>query len=92
MEPFGLTNVLVTLMCLIKNIFSQYLDKFILVFLDEILIYSKNEVKHEEHLWVDLQILREHQLYAKLNKCEFYQSKLQYLSHIISKEGIVVDL
>ena len=90
--PFGLTNALATFMSLMNNFFSQYLDKFVLVFLDDILIYFKNEVEHEEHLRLVLHILRKNQLYSKLNKLGFYQSKVQYLGHIISKEGIVVDL
>ena len=63
MVPFGLTNALATFMCLMNNVFSRYLDKFVLVFLDEILIYSKNEEEHEEHLRLTLQLIREHQLY-----------------------------
>ena len=61
-------------------------------FLDDILVYSKNEEEHEEHLILTLQLLREHQLYAKLSKCDFYRDRIQYLGHIISKEGISVDL
>ena len=68
-----------------------YLDKFVLVFLDEILVYSKNEKEHEEHLRLTLQLLREHQLYAKLSKCDFDRDRIQYLGHIISDEGISVD-
>ena len=91
MVPFGLTNAPTTFMCLMNNVFSQYLDRFVLVFLDDILIYSKTKVEHEDHLRLVLHVLREHQLYAKLNKCDFYQSKVQYLGHVISKEGIAVD-
>ena len=69
----------------------QYLDKFVLVFLDDILIYSKNEEEHEEHLRIALQFLREHKLYAKLRKCDFYKDKIHYLGHIISDEGISMD-
>ena len=58
-------------MCLMNDVFSKYLDKFVLVFLDDILLYSKNEEEHEEHLRLTLQVLREHQLYAKLSKCDF---------------------
>ena len=65
---------------------------FVLVFLDDILIYSKNEEEHEEHLRLALQLLREHKLYAKLSKCDFYKYRIQYLGHIISKEGISTDL
>jgi hypothetical protein len=60
-------------MCLMNGIFRNYLDKFVIVFLDDILIYSKSEEEHEEHLRLVLQVLREHQLYAKLSKCSFYQ-------------------
>jgi hypothetical protein len=89
--PFGLTNAPVVFMCLMDGIFMNYLDKFVIVFLDDILIYSKSEEEHEQHLRMVLQILREHQLYAKLNKCSFYHKKNHYLGHIISEEGIAVD-
>ena len=69
--PFGLTNAPATFMCLMNSVFSRYLDKFVLVFLDDILVYSKNEKEHEEHLRLTLKLLREHQLYAKLSKCDF---------------------
>jgi hypothetical protein len=62
-------------MCLMNGIFRNYLDKFVIVFLDDILIYSKSEEEHEEHLRLVLQVLREHQLYAKLSKCSFYQGR-----------------
>ena len=88
MVPFGLTNAPATFMCLMNSVFSRYFDKFVLVFLDDILIYSKNE---EEHLRLTLQLLREHQLYAKLSKCDFYRDRIQYLGHIISEDGIFVD-
>jgi len=71
--PFGLTNVLAVLMCLMNGIFRNYLDKLVIVFLDDILIYSKLEEEHEQHLRLVLKVLREHQLYAKLSKCSFYQ-------------------
>jgi hypothetical protein len=89
--PFGLTNAPTSFMCLMNNILSKYLDKFVIVFIDDILVYSKNEQEHEEHLRIILQVLREHELYAKLNKCDFYKDKIQYLGHVISKEGIYVD-
>ena len=69
MVPFGLTNAPTTFMCLMNSVFSRYLDKFVLVFLNDILIYFKNEEEHEEHLRIVLQLLREHNLYAKLIKC-----------------------
>lgn len=72
-------------------LFSKYSNKFVLVFIDDIVIYSKIENGHEEHLRIVLQTLGEHQLYAKYRKCEFYQGKIQYLGHIIYKEGIAVD-
>jgi hypothetical protein len=91
MVPFGLSNAPVVFMCLMNGIFREYLDKFVIVFLDDILIYSKSEEEHEQHLRMVLQVLREHQLYAKLSKCSFYQRQIHYLGHIISEEGIVVD-
>ena len=78
-------------MCLMNGIFRNYLDKFIIVLLDDILIYSKTEEEHEEHFRVDIQVLRENKLYAKLSKCSFYQRQIQYLGHIISEEAIAVD-
>jgi hypothetical protein len=89
--PFGLTNAPVVFMCLMNGIFRNYLDKFVIVFLDDILIYSKSEEEHEHHLRLVLQVLREHQLYAKLSKCYFYQEQIHYLGHIISEQGIAVD-
>ena len=90
--PFGLTNAPGTFMYLMNSVFSRYSDKFVLVFLDDILVYSKNEEEHEEHLRLTLQLLREHQLYAKLSKCDFYRDRIQYLGHIVSEEGISVTL
>jgi hypothetical protein len=74
-----------------NGVFRDYLDKFVIVFLDDILVYSRSEEEHEGHLRMVLQVLREHQLYAKLIKCSFYREKIHYLGHIISKDGIVVD-
>jgi hypothetical protein len=74
-----------------NNVLRKYLDKFVIVFIDDILIYSKTKEEHEEHLRMVLKTLREHQLYAKFSKCEFYQDKVQYLGHVISGEGISVD-
>ena len=79
-------------MCLMNNTFSPYLDKFTLIFIDDILIYSRNEQEHEEHLRVVLQTLRNHQLYAKFSKCDFYKRQVQYLGHAISEHGIVFYL
>jgi hypothetical protein len=73
------------------NIFRKFLDRFVLVFIDDILIYSKNREEHEEHLKLVLQVLREHQIYAKLSKCDFFQKQVHYLGHVIFEEGVAVD-
>jgi hypothetical protein len=83
--PFRLTNAPIVFMCLMNGIFRNYLDKFVIVFLDDILIYSKYEEDHENQLRMVLKVLREHQLYAKLSKCSFYQKQIHYLGHIISE-------
>ena len=70
--PFGLTNALATFMCLMNSVLCPYLDKFAIVFIDDIVVYSKNEEEHVEHLATVLKLLREHQLYAKLRKCSFF--------------------
>ena len=69
----------------------DFLDKFVVVFIDVILIYSKSHKEHEEHLHIVLQRLREHKLYAKFSKCEFWLEKVGFLGHVVSKEGIAVD-
>jgi hypothetical protein len=71
--PFGLSNAPVVFMCLMNGVFLENLDKFVIVFLDDILVYSKSEEEHVHHLRMVLQVLREHQLYAKLSNCSFYQ-------------------
>ncbi|KAJ6834065.1 uncharacterized protein M6B38_336600 [Iris pallida] len=88
--PFGLTNAPAIFMDLMNRVFYQYLDKFVIVFIDNILIYSKNKEEHEKHLRIVLQTLREEQLYAKLSKCEFWLDQIPFLGHIISGEGISV--
>jgi hypothetical protein len=88
---FGLTNAPAYFMYLMNKIFIEYLDKFVVVFIDDILIYSKNEEEHEEHLRLVLQKLREHELYAKFSKCEFRLKELLFLGHIITNRGIAVD-
>jgi hypothetical protein len=74
-----------------NKVFMKYLDKFMVVFIDDILIFSKNEEEHNEHLRLILQKLRKNQLYAKLSKCEFWLKEVLFLSHIISEGGIFVD-
>jgi hypothetical protein len=89
---FGLTNAPAFFMNLMNSVFLDYLDKFVVVFIDDILIYSQSEEEHADHLRMVLQRLREHQLYAKLSKCEFRISEVLFLGHIINKEGLAVDL
>jgi hypothetical protein len=89
---FGFSNTPIVFMCLMNIVFKDYLYKFVIFFLDDILVYSNSEEEHEQHMRMVLQVLREHQLYAKLSKCSFYQEKNRYLGHIISKDGTVVDL
>jgi hypothetical protein len=89
--PFGLTNAPGVFMSLMNGVFREYLDKFIQVFIDDILIYSRTTEEHDEHLRLVLQCLQEHKLYGKLSKCSFYQSRIHYLGHVISGEGIAVD-
>ena len=71
--PFGLTNAPTNIMCMMNNIFSNYHDKFVMVFIECILVYSNSKEEHEEHLRIVLQVLREHWLYAKFSKCDFYE-------------------
>jgi hypothetical protein len=73
-----------------NKVFMEYLDKFVVVFIDDILIFSKNEEEHDEHLRLVLQKLRETQLYTKLNKCEFWLKEVSFLGHIISEGGISI--
>ena len=74
--PFGLTNSPVVFMCLMNNVMHKYLDKFVVVFIDDILIYSKSEEEHKEHLKIVLKELREHQLFVKFSKCDFFKDKM----------------
>ena len=89
--PFGLTNALSAFMDLMNRVFSPYLDKFVIVFIDDILVYSSSPKEHAEHLRTILQILRERQLYAKFSKCQFWLDKVAFLGHVISAEGVSVD-
>ena len=89
---FGLTNAPVVFMDLMNRVFKKYLDKCVIVFIDDILIYSKTKEEHAEHLIIVLEILRKEKLYAKWSKCEFWLELVQFLGHVIGKEGIMVDL
>jgi hypothetical protein len=88
---FGLTNAPAHFMYLMNSVFMPELDKFVVVFIVDIVVYSKNMEEHEEHLRIVLQRLREHQLCAKFSKCEFWIDKVPFLGHEISPEGITVD-
>ena len=89
--PFGLTNAPATFMSFMHEVLQPYLDKFVVVFLDDILIYSKDEKEHLQHLALVLQKLREHHLYAKLSKCAFNLQEVEFLGHVVSSEGIKMD-
>jgi hypothetical protein len=88
---FGLANLLAFYMNLMKSVFMDCLNKFVVVFIDDILIYSQSEEEHVDHLKMVLQRLREHQLYAELSKCEYWTDKVLFLGHIINKDGLALD-
>src|SRR5215216_1006734 len=88
---FGLTNAPAYFMSMMKKVFMEFLDKFVVVFIDDILVYSKNEEEHKEHLRLVLEKLREHQLYAKFSKCEFWLKEVGFLGHVVSAGGVSVD-
>ena len=90
--PFGLTNAPAAFMDIMHRIFQPYLDQFVVVFVDDILIYSQSEWEHEYHLRIVLQLLRDHQLYAKFSKCEFWLTEVRFLGHVVSASGASVDL
>lgn len=89
--PFGLTNAPATFQNLMNEIFRPYLDSSVLIYLDDILVYSKTQHEHAQHLRQVLSVLRENKLYCAPNKCEFYQDKMEFLGHVVSGEGITVD-
>jgi hypothetical protein len=88
---FGLTDAPAFFMHLMNKVFMDYLDTFVVIFIDDILVYSKSEAEHEKHLRLVLQRLRERKLYAKLSKCELWIDEVPFLGHVISKGVIAVD-
>lgn len=88
---FGLTNAHAHFMNLMNKVFMEYLDKFIIIFIDDILVYSKSEEEHGEHLRLVLNKLRDHQLYAKFGKCEFWMKEVVFMGHVMSVEGVAVN-
>jgi hypothetical protein len=88
---FGLMNAPAYFMYLMNNLFMEYLDKFTVVFIDDILVYSKMEEEHEEYLRLALEKLRINQLYAKFSKCEFWLTQVAFLGHVISAGGVSID-
>jgi hypothetical protein len=88
---FGLTNEPANFMNMMNKVFMEYLDKFIVVVIDDILVYSRSEEEHEGHLHLVLQKLRDHKLYANLSKCEFWLKQVAFLAHVIWKGGISID-
>ncbi|KAL0336521.1 UNVERIFIED_CONTAM: Transposon Ty3-G Gag-Pol polyprotein [Sesamum radiatum] len=89
--PFGLIDAPAAFMALMNRTFQEYLDQFVIVFIDDILLYSKNREEHEQHLRIVLQILKEKELYAKLSKCEFWVNQVVFLGHMISGDGVMPD-
>jgi hypothetical protein len=88
---FDLTNAPVYFMYLMNSVFMPELDKIVIVFIDDILVYSENDEDHAEHLRIVLTRLQDHQLYAKFSKCEFWLKIVPFLSHVLSENGILVD-
>ena len=89
--PFGVTNALAVFMNLVNRIFKSYLDEFVIVFIDDILIYSKDKEQHAEYLNIVLQTLKGQELHAKFKKCKFWFGSVIFLEHIINRDGISVD-
>ncbi|CAN4106905.1 unnamed protein product [Withania somnifera] len=88
---FGLTNAPIAFMDLMHRVFKPYLDLFVIVFIDDILVYSRSKSDHERHLGLILQTLREHRLYAKFSKCDFWLKYVAFLGHVVSKDGVSID-
>ena len=88
--PFGLKNAPTAFIDLMNHVFRPYVDQFVVVFIDDILVYSKVRENHDTHLQVVLETLRKERLYVKLSKCEFWLREVSFLGHIISEEGIQV--
>ena len=89
--PFGLKNALAAFMDLMNKVFPYYLDQFVIIFIDDILVYLKNAEEHAFHLRIVLQTLRDRQLYAKFSKCEFWLNEVVFLGHVVSGNGIFMD-
>lgn len=89
--PFGLTNAPSSFQGLMNHVFQEHLRKFILVFFDDILIFSKSLEDHVEHLQITFSLLMQHQLYARRNKCQFVVASVEYLGHFISAKGVATD-
>ncbi|PKU84756.1 RNA-directed DNA polymerase [Dendrobium catenatum] len=90
--PFGVTNAPAVFMDLMNRVFKEYLDQFVIIFIDDIMVYSAFEEDHARHLSMVLETLRQHQLYAKFSKCEFWLKSISFLGHVVSGKGISVDL
>jgi hypothetical protein len=89
--PFGLTNAPSVFMDLMNRVFHEYLDSFVVVFIDDILVYSADHVEHEEYLRTVMEKLREKKLFAKLKKCEFWLKEVSFFGHVVNKNGLAVD-
>ena len=88
---FGLTNAPAVFMDLMNRVFEEYLDKFVIIFIDNILVYSRTMKEHELHLKIVLEKLRKKRLYAKFSKCDFWPEKVAFLGHVVLEEGISMD-
>ena len=88
---FSLTNALAAFRDLMNRVFCEYLDSYFIVFIDDILIYSKTREEHEQYLRVTLQVLSKHQLYVKFTKCEFWLRSVTFLGHVVSDQGVEID-